>query len=74
MSDNEDEMVIDLDEDRVSTIIKILLQTIRDEGWNTTEHAPEVYAALKMMSDQMGEEMGIIELNQEPDEELHLVH
>ena len=32
MSDNEDEMVINLDEDRVSTIIKILLQTIRDEG------------------------------------------
>jgi len=74
MSDNEDEMVIDLDEDRVSTIIKVLLQTIRDEGWNTTEHAPEVYAALKMMSDQMGEEMGVIELNQEPDEKPHRLH
>ena len=74
MSDNDEEMVMELDEDRVSVIIKELLQTIKDQGWNTTVHALEVYAALKMMSDQMAEEMGIVELNQEPDEKTQHLH
>jgi hypothetical protein len=74
MSNNKDEMVIKIDEDRVSTIITAILQTIHNKGWNTTDHALEVYAALKMMSDQMGEEMGVVELNQEPDEKPQRIH
>ena len=74
MFDDDDEIFLKLNEDNVSEIMKTITKIVNDKGWNSVKHRLEVYAALKMMSDQMGEEMGVIELNQEPDEKPHRLH